>query len=270
MKLRVLLAAAAVALAAAPAATAVPPPSSMAATGDSITRAFNTGSIPLLDAPANSWATGTNATVNSHYRRLLALNPAITGRAYNLAVTGADMADFAGQAQLAVARGVQYVTVLLGANDVCASSESAMTPTATFAAQFEAGMQTLVTGLPGASIYVLSVPDVHRLWEVHRFTLAAWLVWDAADICQSLLANPWSYSSADVARRARVRQRNIEYNARLAEICARYLTCRFDGNAIFNTAFSRSDVSTRDYFHPSLAGQAKLAAVSWAAGYAWG
>ena len=27
------------------------------------------------------------------------------------------------------------------------------------------------------------------------------------------------------------------------------------------------DISTRDYFHPSLAGQTKLASVSWAAGY---
>jgi len=31
----------------------------------------------------------------------------------------------------------------------------------------------------------------------------------------------------------------------------------------------RSDVSTRDYFHPSLAGQAKLASVTWAATFAF-
>lgn len=41
---------------------------------------------------------------------------------------------------------------------------------------------------------------------------------------------------------------------------------RWGGNAVFNTAFTASDVSG-DYFHPSTAGQAKLAAVSWAAGY---
>jgi hypothetical protein len=38
---------------------------------------------------------------------------------------------------------------------------------------------------------------------------------------------------------------------------------------VFNTAFATSDVSTRDYFHPSPTGQAKLAAVMWSAGY-WG
>jgi lysophospholipase L1-like esterase len=270
MKARFALAAVIVsALAAVPAAIASPP-NSMASTGDSITRAFNTGGFPYIDAPANSWSTGSSATVNSHYRRLLELNPAIAGRAYNDAVTGADMADLNRQAQRAVSQRVEYVTVLMGANDVCASSETAMTPVATFRAEFVTAMQTLTAGLPGARIYVLSIPDVYRLWEVYRTSVTAWLVWSSAGICQSLLANPWSYSSADVARRARVRQRNVEYNTQLAEVCAAFLTCRFDGNAIFNTAFVRSDVTTRDYFHPSLAGQAKLAAVSWAAGYDFG
>jgi lysophospholipase L1-like esterase len=269
MKLRVLIAAAVAALVAVPTLHAAVP-SSMAATGDSITRAFNTGTFPLLDAPANSWSTGSSSIVNSHYRRLLALNPAIAGRAYNDAVTGADMADLNAQAQGAVAQEVEYVTILMGANDVCASSEASMTPVATFRAQFDMALATLVKGLPGASIYVVSIPDVYRLWEVYRTSVTAWIVWSSARICQSLLANPWSYSSADVARRARVRQRNIDYNTQLAAGCAAYVTCRFDGNAVFNTAFARSDVSTRDYFHPSIAGQTKLAAVTWAAGYPFG
>ena len=39
--------------------------------------------------------------------------------------------------------------------------------------------------------------------------------------------------------------------------------CRFDSNAVFNTAFTRCDVTTRDYFHLSVSGQTKLAAVTW-------
>src|SRR2546423_12350919 len=67
-------------------------PGSMASTGDSITRAYNTGSA-FADAPANSWSTGTNATVNSHYTRLLALNPNISGKNFNDAKSGAKMPD---------------------------------------------------------------------------------------------------------------------------------------------------------------------------------
>src|SRR4051794_667706 len=68
-------------------------PHSMASTGDSITRAFNTGTIPFTDAPANSWSTGTNGSINTHYTRILAATPAINGHAYNDAVTGAVVGD---------------------------------------------------------------------------------------------------------------------------------------------------------------------------------
>src|SRR5215207_11615330 len=77
---------------AAPAACAAYP-NSMAALGDSITRAFNTCIFPFVDCPANSWATGTNATVNSFYSRLLAVNPGISGHLFNDARSGAKIAD---------------------------------------------------------------------------------------------------------------------------------------------------------------------------------
>jgi hypothetical protein len=60
MKLRLVVAAVA-ALIVAPAALAGYP-SSMASTGDSITRAFNTGWLPLVDWPSNSLSTGSSTT----------------------------------------------------------------------------------------------------------------------------------------------------------------------------------------------------------------
>ena len=267
MKARLALATALAALVAAPAALAqsaqVGYPTSIASTGDSITRAFNTGSIPFLDAPQNSWTTGTSSSVNSHFLRIRAANPA--ARAFNDAVSGADMADLSGQVDRAVAQGAQYVTILLGANDACASSEAAMTPVATYGAQFAAAMARLSAGLPESRIFVASVPDIFTLWSIYRTSFSAQLVWSLAGICQSMLARPGSNAAADVARRARVRQRVVDYNTQLAQICAGYIHCRFDGNAVFGTPFARSDVTTRDYFHPSIAGQTRLAAVTWAA-----
>lgn len=60
-----------------------------------------------------------------------------------------------------------------------------------------------------------------------------------------MLANAGSNSTADNARRERVRQRVIEYNAVLREVCAAYVHCRSDGGVVFDTAFVRSDVTTR-------------------------
>ena len=124
-------------------------------------------------------------------------------------------------------------------------------------------------GSPNTVVYVVSIPNIYHLWEIYKDSWLARAVWDTARICQSMLANPASTDQADVDRRARVSRRNTEFNAALEAICAAYRQCHFDGYAVFGTSFTRSDVTTRDYFHPSVSGQAKLAAISWAAG-PWG
>jgi lysophospholipase L1-like esterase len=242
-------------------------PSSMASTGDSITRAFNTSWFPYIDNPSASWSTGTSTSVNSHYLRLLKLNPAIKGHNPNDARSGAKMIDLAGQMETAVGQKVQYVTALMGGNDLCTSTVDAMTSVDTFRAQFTSAMKVITAGLPGTRVHVVSIPNVYHLWELFKDNSSARKTWAAFKACQSLLANPLSTASADVARRDAVRQRNIDVNTVLYEVCAAYAQCHFDGNGVFNTVFATSDVSTRDYFHPTISGQAKLASVTWAAGY---
>lgn len=241
-------------------------PDAMASTGDSITRAFNTGLLPYTDAPRNSWSTGSRQYVQSHYRRILAVNPLIFGRNFNDARSGAEMAELEGQMQVVNTQNVDYVTVLMGANDACASSEAAMTPVAEFRAQFTSAMNTVDTGSPAAVVYVVSIPDIYRLWQVLHDNPTARLVWRLTGFCKSMLARPGSTAPEDEARRQRVRQRVIDYNAALAEVCELYVQCRFDGNAVFDYPFQPRHVSTRDYFHPSLEGQRVLAEVTWNAG----
>ena len=249
------------------AAAADPPlPSSMAAVGDSITRAASTGGTLGADYPANSWATGSTASVNSHALRLQALGAQLTS--HNLAVSGAKMANLDGQMANVVGVQPDYVTVLMGGNDLCTDTVAQMTSVTDFRAQFETAMSRLMNGTTDTVVYVVSIPNVHQLWNLFKGNWWARFIWSSADICQSLLANPTSTQQADVQRREAVRQRNIAYNAELAAACAAYARCRFDNNAAFNTTFTSSDVSG-DYFHPSTAGQAKLASVSWAAGYTW-
>jgi lysophospholipase L1-like esterase len=239
------------------------PPNSIASTGDSITRGFHTQSL-LTDTPANSWSTGTNAAVNSHYNRILAINPAISGHTFNEGLTGAKMNDFARQAANAAARNPEYVTVLLGANDACTSTEAGMTTAATFRAQFRAGMENLAVGAPDARVYVVSVPNIYRLWEIGRTNFTATLQWSLFGICQSMLASPTSTTAANQQRRERVRAHVQLLNQQLREVCAEYIHCRYDNDAAFNTNFVSSDMSSLDFFHPNVTGQAKAAAVTWA------
>lgn len=246
-----------------------PPPSSMASLGDSISRGFDACGF-YVDCTNESWSTGGDSAINSHYRRILAVNPAISGHNNNDARTGAKSVDLAGQAQVAVGQGVQYVTILMGANDACTSSESTMTPVTTYRGQVDAALANLKAGLPNSKVFIASVPDIKRLWAIDRYNFAALFVWSSAKICQSMLANATSNSTADSARRDRVRQRVIDFNTQLAQTCAAYgSNCRFDGSAVFNYPFVASQVSGWDYFHPSKSGQAALASVTYAAGYDW-
>lgn len=240
-------------------------PNSMDALGDSITRAFNTCRLAFTDCPENSWATGTNSAVDSYYLRLLALNPGISGHNFNDAVSGAKMGELNGQATNAVSRKVELVGVLMGANDACTSSVSTMTAVSTFQSQFEQAMNTLTTGVPTAQINIGSLANVYRLWEIFHTNSSAVNTWNTLKICQSLLANPTSTAKADEERRAQVRQREEEYDAVLQSVCAKYTHCKYDNGAGFKTVFNTNDVSTRDYFHPSVEGQALIASVAWQA-----
>ena len=260
----------AVFVAPAPAAAAPgPPPNSMSSLGDSITRGFNACGW-FIDCTSRSFSTGSSSSVNSHYLRIRAVNPAINGRNYNDARSGAKASDMAGQAQTAVGRNVDYVTMLIGANDACTSSEASMTPVATFRSQIDAALSRLKTGLPNARVFVISIPDIKRLWEVGRTSSSARNAWSLFGICRSMLANPTSTAAADVARRDRVRQRVVDFNAQLLAACVAYgSNCAFDNNAVFNYPFALSQVSTWDYFHPNTSGQAVLATVSYPAGFNW-
>jgi lysophospholipase L1-like esterase len=259
-----LLVAIVVGLVARPAWAANPPlPDSMAALGDSITRAYDVCCF-YGDHPGQSWSTGYTSYdgISSHYERIKAATPAIVGHAYNDAVTGAKMSAAPTQADKAVAQSAQYVTILLGANDLCTSSPSTMTSTDTFRTQFESAMTTLMRQDPKPHVFVSSIPNLYQLWQVLHTNSAARWVWANFHICQSMLG-----ATRTEAERQQVVAREQAFNQVLADTCAKYARCRWDGWAVYHYQFSASQVSTLDYFHPNLSGQAKLARITWGASW---
>ncbi len=243
-----------------------PAPATVAALGDSITRAYGLCEA-WGDCPDASWATGTQNDVQSHRTRLGAQAQGSTPRAHNLAVSGATVSGLDAQARQAVTIGADYVTVLIGGNDACAYSEQAMTPTRVFAERFASAMTTLTDGLPDARILVVSIPDLHRLWLVGKDHERVVDTWRRVGVCQAMLANPTSTAPADRQRRSRVRDRVMAYNEVMATLCQRHEQCRWDGNAVFEHRFPLEAVSPRDYWHPSVDGQRRLAEVAWKAGF---
>ncbi|MFE1378965.1 SGNH/GDSL hydrolase family protein [Streptomyces sp. NPDC058740] len=237
-----------------------PSPGSLAAVGDSITRAFDACSV-LADCPEASWATGTDAGVNSLALRLF--GPAgAAGRSWNLARTGARMAELPGQMAAAAARRPELVTVMMGANDACRARPEQMTPVEEFRASFRDSLARLRAGAPKAQVYVSSLPDLKRLWATGRVSPTGRQVWSLG-VCGSMLAAPEDLSPAAEERRTRVRDRVVAYNRVLREVCAKDARCRYDGGAVFGFRFEGGQLSPWDWFHPSRDGQARLAEIAY-------
>jgi lysophospholipase L1-like esterase len=250
---------------AAVAAVPAPPlPDSMAAIGDSITQAVDVCCF-YGNWPGHSWSTGNVPLdgIASHYERLRAQNPAIRGHRWNNAVSGAQMADAPGQARSTVGQGAEYVTILMGANDLC-GWDGTLTSTATFRTQFTETLDILRTGLPASHVFVASIPNLYQLWSILRTNPVAQVVWQAAGICPSML----NFFNSPADRQA-VIDRQAELNQVLESVCATWSNCRFDNYLTYDYAFTRSMVSKLDYFHPSLSGQATLSALTWNASW-WG
>lgn len=251
---------------ASPAAIALTPPPTavrMAALGDSITLGTSSCS-GFGSCLANSWATGTSASVGSHALRLKAIQPAgSTFTSFTFAVNGANSGALNAQAVKAVGQSANYVTIEIGANDACTRTVSAMTAPATFESNIRTALGTLSASSAKPEILVASIPNLHRMYDLNKSSSSARITWGLLQICQSMLANPTSTKTADVQRRLAVQAQVDRYNAILAAACSQTPKCRFDGGAVANYQFVKTDISTRDYFHPSLAGQTTLARITW-------
>jgi lysophospholipase L1-like esterase len=236
----------------------------MDALGASNTVGFNTDCPDAwMDCPDNSWATGTNPAVDSVYLRLLALDPQLAGNNANDAESGTAMADLDGQAQKAVRRNADLVLIAMGTNDACGGRTGVMTKVTVFRDQFTQAMDTLTEGLPDARVHVVSIEDLFQRWESLHAVPKVANAWRSIPFCPTLLTRPTSNAPKDVERRAAVRARVLDFNAVLAQACAEYPQCTTDGGAAFRSPVNVTELSTNDYWHPNIAGQATLAGLVW-------
>jgi lysophospholipase L1-like esterase len=252
-----------------------------------MTRAANVGPGGLGDNPQHSWAVGTapGDGVDSLLERFRALgaDPLVADEA----ISGATMRMAPAMARRiltaaggAPAPGPAAVTILMGANDACARTVNGMTSLESFERDLAGTLAILrdgatveggrtLPGLPtGSTLIVLAVPDVARLRDMAAPSGLA----EAARglFCPNLLAPDAPPDQVEAAR-ARIQA----FNAALAQACEEVevrdgrtgrLHCRHDGGLLFTTLIGADDISSLDGFHPSLAGQAKLADLAWLTG----
>lgn len=264
-------------------------PLRLSSLGDSITEAVNAEELDPFDfgLTRNRWASWANGytkdwntlldrtDVNSHNQRIDALFGEEGRKNKAPAKIGADSEDLLKQTKKAVKNRADYVPILMGQNDICGDDPSEIPTDEEFETNFRAGFDVLAAGLPpGATVYVLGIVDIYRLWQIGD-DLEALGVIDCADAwdllgdkapCGTML-DPDNSEEDRQATRSRI----VAFNTILEELVAEYSASdpqhywEFTDTS-FTTDFDEDHVSEIDCFHPSAEGQALIAEETWVTG----
>lgn len=264
-------------------------PTRLMSLGDSITEAVNAEVfLPWEGITPNEWASWVNGEhgkweerlgatdVNSHHQRLTELYGKKKRKNKSAAFAGADSEDLLKQAGKAVKKRADYVTVLIGHNDVCDDDFAGIPSDGEFETNVRAAFDAMRDGLPpGATIYSVGMIDIYRLWEIGDM-LTALGVLDCQEIWENELfdftpcGTMFGPGLTDADRQF-TRGRIVAFNQILAALSAEYDAADEHhywhySNAAFELVFEVDDVSPIDCFHPSAEGQSRLAEATWATG----
>ena len=240
------------------------PPSSIAALGDSYNTGFDAG-LQSGDSPGLSWSTGDDPKVDSLYLRLLAENPAARGHHYLVARDGSKIGDLARQIAVAADHHAQLLTVQSGGNDICSARDpDHATPPSVFRDEFTQAVDVLRKRLPNARLLLTSITDEAR-WNDGSVLIPG----NGKKLSDGTVCDPKldERGLPDPSRRTEIQTLERRDDAILQSVCATDPHCRWDGGAFFRLAYTASDVSTHDAFHPSIAGLNRFAATAWRVGF---
>lgn len=229
--------------------------------GDSISLGVNACSTSGQCTEA-SWAGGTSADVQSIASRV----EAAAGERPEVVFTAKDggkVADALSRVDGLLAKEPDLVTILIGANDVCAPSVADMTSVESFRTDLTEIVDRVEKSRPEATILMPSIPDLNQLWALGAKIPAVTDRWNQSGSCQNLLHDSASHAPEDEDRRAAVAARVDELNAVIAEVCSGSASCVSDDGAVHAHAFSASEISKKDFFHPSAKGQRAIADIAW-------
>ena len=233
---------------------------SIGALGDSISTGFNSGGWGDK-GKQYSWSTGNSTSIESHYTKLTEYfdhNIMV----HNFAVAGAVAADLTSQVDKLLVEKPDYVTVLIGANDVCSWGDDYASDLDKFKNYFSTNVIRIIEHNPQVKLLIVPIPNLVRLWEVGKESSSCKFKWRLFGICQPLLG-----------RGVTDYQRQL-FNERIEQISQFYaeFAALYPANIIYDASlvtylFDIKHISKRDCFHPSLAGQDLISQLTWSNGW---
>ena len=232
----------------------------MGAIGDSITTAMN--ATFWGNRPKYSWSTGDkneNAVI-SHYQKLKeSLNRPV--KKVIVARSGARTSDLKKQITRLLVKKIDYVTVLIGSNDLCAWDSYYQNDIKRFKQNLEDGIKRLVNHNSQIKILLVAIPNLINLREIGLKHNCQWR-WDLFNICPGLLRSDSSPQDRELFS-----TKLKESNLILQEIANQYPHNIKFNHALSEFKFPWDAVSKLDCFHPSTKGQDLISKLTWQQGW---
>lgn len=228
-----------------------------AALGDSITLATNSNGLGVNKE--YSWASGDANDFLSHRARL---QNALMDRKvifHNFAVNGATVADVAVKQveQALTLPHLDYLTVLIGANDACHWNPSQYADKLEiYKSNLHLILSKITDKFKDVTIVLLPVPNMLLLKARFAPLFSCQKIWNFLEFCPSLLP---SYVSD--------RQTELfgsmlkKLNSSIGQISSEYANVHHD-ESLYTAEFDQKHVSRSDCFHPSIGGQSLISEIA--------
>ncbi|KAJ3098017.1 hypothetical protein HDU96_000165 [Phlyctochytrium bullatum] len=255
------------------------------AIGDSITAGFgmNSGRLPFTQVTefrGLAFSIGGDAGATTVANFFQKYNPAVKGastgttalratiKVLNAAVSGAKVADLTGQVTTLKnaftsgrydANGWKVVSLLIGANDLCASCNAGATTPDLFETRFRAALNSLRTNFGTNTIVnAYQIFNVSQVWFPQQTSSYCSFAQGILNLCPC---------SKTAANRATMDSYAVQYNQRISKVSAEF---QFD-NFVVNVQPGASNliINSLDYlaqidcFHPNQCSHSSVAGMLW-------
>lgn len=234
-------------------------PFNVVSMGDSITTGFNSRWPYDFGNGRYSWATGFSTSIASHLNRLHGtVDRQIEFQ--NVAKAGTISIELAEQLQAITFQRVDYLTLLVGSNDVCDWQADHRRNLQSFKRNISYILDLLIKKHQQIKITLSAIPDMHHLYTIGQ--KKCHLKWNLLNVCSRLL-----HSKRSPEERQLFNRQVIDANLALQELATTYHRhVRFVAE-VFDFKFATKHTSGLDCFHPSVQGQSELARITWGNGW---
>jgi len=227
-----------------------------------------------------SWATGDDqqGLVYSHFKRLAKYTANV--EAYNFAISGSDSGDLNKQVdslfKYQLDQGIQfdYVTIMIGANDLAFEKLEDVTSPQHYVAHIETAMTRLLEQNPEMEIYVVGVPNIFKIFEDTRDLVVKKILgktYTCTDLRTMVYGDNIMFRPEDINSYVAIKAIYYQYQTGTIEMIKRlqkeFPNAYLKTYQTYGSRLKSKKVISIDCFHPSQWGQAELADLSWKAGF---